>query len=72
MVWAWKTWRNLANYCHHGWLYGFDTGEVTAIVIAAIAAIVALVTLGGRGLILKIVTWIVLIGLLALCGTVID
>ena len=54
-----------------GW-YGFDTGEVTAIVIAAIAAIVALVTLGGRGLILKIVTWIVLIGLLALCGTVID
>lgn len=53
-------------------LYAFDSGDMGAMAIAIIAGLFALSLLGGRGIVSKIITWIVFIGLLALCGTLVD
>jgi hypothetical protein len=53
-------------------LYAFDSGDMGALAIAIIAGLFALSLLGGRGIVSKIITWVVFIGLLALCGTFLD
>jgi len=53
--------------------YAFDSGDMGAMAIAIIAGLFALSLLGGRGIVSKIITWIIVfIGLLALCGTFVD